>query len=706
MPPLSPIINGFTGGELSPDMEGRTDHEKYFSGCRRLRNMLVRPHGAAFRRPGLRFISEAKHPDKAARLIAFDFDSTDSQSYQIEMGDGYLRFFKDGGQILDDEDAPYEIAAPWTEEQIFDVRFVQTNDAVYLAHQAHRPRKLIRHGHADWELVELDFRIDGYDIEIVDASGDGKKSGKQGDTMTLPAGREFDEKFIVKGQNPDGAVRWFEYHGSGYWQAASNASLPLTFKDADPPNWDGNEIESIYDSSNKLRDEFWAVLESDDSKPENWKDANWPGVVGIFEGRLFFGRTPDKPLGYWGSRTDHFLDFRANTNNDTSDNRGAPYDDDAIHKEISGSRMNPLSWFVDQDDLLFGTSASEGKISSGSDTDPLSPAACSAKRQSGYGSGRVPAKLVADGVLYISRGGRHVREMTWDINTYKYKSPEISILARHITESGVVDMDYAREPSGVLWCALGDGGLAGCTYLRAENVVAWHLHPLGGDGCVESVSVIPGSAGDELWCLVRRTVGGKTKRYIERMDPEFVEGAEDARDGFFVDSGLSYDGEEEIVEVPGLDHLEGETVQILADGAVIAPQSVQGGKVTLPRAAKKIHVGLGYRSVLQPMRFESAALGGTMQTKLKRVMRASVRFRSTVGGKVKAGDDDGGNFEQILPHSRNAAANVAPPVVSQDHRVDLGGEFDTDGLLTIVQDAPLPMTITCVVPEVVPGGSS
>jgi hypothetical protein len=705
---ISPIINGFSAGELSRDMDGRTDHEKYYSGCRRLENFISRPHGSVVRRPGLRFIRAAKHPDRPARLISFDFNSDASQSYVLEMGDQYLRVFKDGGIILDGEGEPYEIAAPWSADEIFEVRFEQTNDEVYFVHKRHAPQKLIRRGHDDWELQPLDFRIEGHDLLIVDGSGDGRKSGRQNDTFVLPAGRTFDEKMIVKGETPSGQVRWFEYHGFGFWEAKDSA-ITLTFKDADPPDWDANQIESIYDSSNKLRDKYWAVLQSDDSKPSNWKDGNWPGLVAFFEGRLFLAATPDRPLTFWASRVEKYNDFRMNTNNDTGDNRGKPYDDDAIEKTLSGSRMNPLNWFVDQEELLFGTNASEGRIWSGAENEPLTPANCQARRQTAYGSGNVPARLVADGVLFVSRSGRQVREMLWDINTYKYQSPELTVLARHVTASGIRDMDYAREPSGVLWAACGDGTLAGCTYLRDQKVMAWHRHPIGGSGHVESVAVIPGERGDELWALVRREIGGQVRRYVERMDPEFEgegSGATDAREAFFVDCGLSYHGEPK-AEISGLEHLEGMEVQILADGSVQAPQVVEDGKITLKKAAQIVHAGLGYRSVLQPMRFEpQQPHGQTMQTKQKRVMRVAVRFLDTVGGKVRAGDDAAGaTYERILPHTRHAKPGTAPRLMNGDVAKDLAGEFETDGLLTIVQEDPLPMTVACCVPEVIPGAS-
>jgi hypothetical protein len=360
-----------------------------------------------------------------------------------------------------------------------------------------------------------------------------------------------------------------------------------------------------------------------------------------------------------------------------------------------------------------------------------------------------------------------------------------------VTKAGIQDMDYAREPDGVLWCAMRDGSLAGCTYLRDHKVYGWHRHPLGGSGAAEAVAVIPGVDGDELWAVIRRTINDETRRFVERLDPPFDgEGEETGENGFFVDSGLSYDGwntngaallriegegcakgdavtlfaeghepfrEDSIgvcyrlrsgsgveadradvrvtawasateasavlltkapVSLQGvavsdwakliqdlhLSHLEGESVQILADGAVKNEQTAVGGVVRLSKPAAKVAAGYGFASILQPMRIEAQNARGTSQTKRKRVMGASIRFLHTVGGEVCPGDDVEDKYERILPHATPVRSGAPPQLFSTngttDKRVDLASGYDRDGLLTVRQAEPLPMTVVCIVPEV------
>jgi hypothetical protein len=694
----TPIINAFTAGELSAHMDGRTDHEKYYSGCRRLENFIPRPHGSVFRRPGTRFVASAKHADRPARLIPFDFNATQSQSYVLELGDKYMRFYTDGGVILGEDNAPYEIATPWTQDQIHDVNVAQSADVLYLVHPHVRPHKLTRHGHDDWTIAPLEFHAPGWDIDIYEGELCGGK-GFQGDTFTLPEGALFECCWLLR-RVAFTVTYWFKYIGTRQFDAL-DGELKVTFKDS--PNEDADdEIESIY-ANDKLQTKYWKEISKGHTMPEAWKDGCWPSCIGFYEDRLVLAATPEAPLTLWLSRTGEYEDFRLNTSLYDHGIQGEPLDDDAIEITLSGSRVNPIRWLMDQEHLLVGTNASEVKVWSGVEGEGMTPAKCQRKRQSAHGSASMPAQLISNAVLYVTRSGRKIREMTFDYASFSYAAPELTLLAEHATGPGLCEMDYAREPDGVLWCVRSDGALVGCTYLSEENVRAWHRHPLGGDGRVESVAVIPGAWGDEVWLLVRRTVAGQVCRYVERMDPGFAaHGAPDASEAFFVDCGLSYSGEA-VDHVDGLSHLEGESVQVLADGCVLGERVVRGGGVDLHRNARRVHVGLGYSSVLQPMRLEVGAGGGTSQTKRKRVMGVTLRFLETVGGRVCSGDDRDGRYETILSHVQDVRAGVAPGLYSGDRLVRLSGGFDRDGLFTVRQDDPLPMTLICCVPEVVGG---
>ena len=123
------IITSFNSGELSPLLEGRTDIQKYYFGCRTLENLIPVAHGSALRRPGSKYIASAKFPGNKCRLLHFEFSAI--QAYIIEAGNKYMRFYKDGGQILSNG-SPFEISTPYLTEDLFELMFIQSADTMYI----------------------------------------------------------------------------------------------------------------------------------------------------------------------------------------------------------------------------------------------------------------------------------------------------------------------------------------------------------------------------------------------------------------------------------------------------------------------------------------------------------------------------------------------------------------------------------------------
>ncbi len=180
-------ITAFNSGELSPQLEGRVDLSKYYSGCRLLENFLVFSYGGATRRPGTRYIASAKNSDEAVRLIPFEFSTT--QAYILEFGDEYIRFYKDNGQIQNDAGtAAYEISTPYDTDagtNLFELHFVQSADTMYIVHPSYAPRTLTRTGHTSWTLTEIDFQRGPFLVENITT------------TTITPAGYSIDDANIT-----------------------------------------------------------------------------------------------------------------------------------------------------------------------------------------------------------------------------------------------------------------------------------------------------------------------------------------------------------------------------------------------------------------------------------------------------------------------------------------------------------------------------
>lgn len=141
----------FTSGELSPELWGRSDLDRYKSGLKECRNAVISPRGSVKRRNGFKYINEVKDSDTSVRLIKFQY--TQTYAYIIELGDEYMRFYRDGEVIGD----PYEVVSPFTEDELWEITYVQYANTIYFAHSNHAPQQLIWTSDEEWELSEIDF---------------------------------------------------------------------------------------------------------------------------------------------------------------------------------------------------------------------------------------------------------------------------------------------------------------------------------------------------------------------------------------------------------------------------------------------------------------------------------------------------------------------------------------------------------------------
>ena len=92
-------LTNFTGGELSPRLDGRNDLTKYSSGCTKLENFIIYPHGAAARRSGTNFAAEVANSANKTRLMPFEFSTT--QTYMLEFSNLKIRVYKDSSTVFE-----------------------------------------------------------------------------------------------------------------------------------------------------------------------------------------------------------------------------------------------------------------------------------------------------------------------------------------------------------------------------------------------------------------------------------------------------------------------------------------------------------------------------------------------------------------------------------------------------------------------------
>jgi hypothetical protein len=290
------------------------------------------------------------------------------------------------------------------------------------------------------------------------------------------------------------------------------------------------------------------------------EDQGYPSVVTYYGDRLVFANTPMQPQTQWASKVSEYHNF----------GESAPLvDDDAITQTLNARQVNAIVELIPLEQLVSLTPSSSW--ASPARGEPWTPTTIGFYKQSHKGAASVRSVEVGDeGALYAARGGTKLYELLYAFDRDKYGGNEMTVLSRHLfgRNATIVDMDYAEEPHGILWIVRSDGALIGLTYLPEQQVIGWHRHDT--DGFFERVCVIHEDGRDAVYVIVRRTIEGQTVRYLERMAERDID---EQIDGFFVDSGLTYDGRNTTattITISGASYDGGQEVTLTASAAIFA----------------------------------------------------------------------------------------------------------------------------------------
>ncbi len=588
----------FTGGELSPALYSRNDLAKYEIGLKTLKNGFVRAEGCVSNRSGLEFVCEVKNSEEKVKIIPFSFNT--EQTYIIELGGYYARFIKDAGQIINEDNEPVEIETPYTCGELFDIKYAQNADVLTLCHVNHNPQELSRLSHYDWELTSIDFEPQILPPDTVSASWSGGSDYKETYKYVVTA---------VKKDTYEESNRSDEVSVVGeiesYWGVTEY--ITISFSEVE----DAAEY-NIYRSVNGVFGYVGTTSSTTfkDTKIEPdltstapiytnpFEDDNNPACVNYFQQRKVYGCLKNNSQQILASQTSTNNNFNISRPLNTSD---------SINITLSEREVNEIRHIIAMNDLILLTSGGEWKLN-GSDGAFTASSSLVASPQSFYGCSNVAPVVSGNMILFIQGGGAVVRDLGYTYVSDSYDGEELSIFANHLFEGKtVIDMAYSKEPYRILWCVMSDGSVNALTYNKKQEVAGWHRHET--QGKFESVAVIREGNEDMVYFVVNREIGGETKRYIERLSSRYVE---TTRDGIFLDSALTYKGEE-VTKLYGLEHLEGETVNVLADGCVIENKVVKDGTIEFDYAISEAVVGLPYEFELETLNLEGENTHGLLK---------------------------------------------------------------------------------------------
>ena len=432
----------------------------------------------------------------------------------------------------------------------------------------------------------------------------------------------------------------------------------------------------------------------------------YPAACAYFQQRAVFGGSNVSPNQFVTSRTGNYNNF-----NISNPLRA----DDAITVNLVSAQANQVRHFCSLTDLLAFTSDGCWKISGQSNSgDVITPSNVVAVPQAVAGCSHVRPLVIAPQILYVQEKGNSVRELLYDVFRTMYTGTDRSVLASHLFFGyNIVDWAWAREPYKIVWAVRDDGKLLGLTYMPEQEVYAWHQHDTistgsvssyGGGGVTEgflSTCAVTEGQQDAVYFAVLRFLNGANTLCIERMQSRILgQGNNQISAAWFVDCGVQYQGTPtRTFQAP---HLAGQTVAILADGAVKTQQVLDGyGNGVLDVPASQITVGLPITAQLQTLPVDAGE--PTIQGKKKRVTQVMLFVENTRGLQAGPVTSNGPELELVKPRFAEAWGNPPALQTGQLGPVHIQGNWDGYGDLFVQQANPLPAAVLGIEPWVAIG---
>lgn len=408
-------------------------------------------------------------------------------------------------------------------------------------------------------------------------------------------------------------------------------------------------------------------------------EKGYPSATGFYEDRLVFAGSKGFPQTFWTSKTGDYYNFGTSI---------PSADDDGITATLNGGQMNGIKAIIAFGEMLLLTAGGEFKVSGGGKA--ITGSNVLSQPQEYRGVSDVNPVTIGSRIIYVQHQGNIIRDLAYSYDVDKYTGDDLNLLASHLFEGHkIISMTYQQIPNSIVWCVRDDGLLLGLTYIKEQDIYAWHQHTTAG-GKFVSVCNIGGSTEDKLYAVIER--GGQY--YVEIMESR--DKSTNVEDQFFVDSGITYEGEP-TDEISGLKHLEGYTVAILADGNVLPQQTVENGKVLLGNKYKKVHVGLPIDAEIKTLPIDFTAQDGTYLSRKKRIATVTLLLKDSRGGLFGMKENELNEFKW----RSNEAYGEPISLQTGKFKVTIkSATYDETQQITIKQPDPLPMTVLSLIPEI------
>mgnify|MGYP003331445713 FL=1 len=754
----STIQNAFNAGELSSLMLGRQDVKKYASGLFVCYNAMPYTQGGWTRRPGTAFLHQTKYNNRESRVLPFQYSVT--QTYILEFGHQYIRFFTDHGILTRTAQNITGITRASVGVVTYSGSDTYANgDRVHISGIVGMTQLNNR------EVVVANVNTGANTFEIQDTDGNNINTTAydawvSGGTVAeiFEVATAFDETdlddvritqsadtlFILHPDFPpqklvrNSALSWTLSNIAfldGPYDTTNTTSTTLTpgaatgtgvtltasavtginndtgFQSTDVgrfirlregSTW-GYVLITGFTSTTVVTVTVVNTLTNTNAKTA-WRMGVWSDTTGypscgtFFDDRLFLAGASLYPQRLDGSKTSAYTSFAP------TDTSGAVAADNAVAFTLNADDVNAIRWMApNEKGLLVGTSRGEWLVRASSLNEAITPTNISAKPCTRHGSEPVAPVSAGKAVLFVQRAGRKVRELVYVFEVDGFKAPDITLLAEHITRPSVTQIAYQEQPQATVWGVRSDGAMLGMTYERDQDVVAWHRHELGGtsDSTGTAIPIVESVAAVPAPDASRDELYMVVKRYVNGGTKRYVE--------YLTKIWETEDAQEDAfyvdcgwttvgagTTITGLWHLEGETVGAYIDGTRHVDITITNGTATFDRSGTVKTIGYFYNSDGQTMPLDGGAQDGSAQGKAKRISRVGFWLVDTLG--LTFGPDED-NLSEILVRQWGADYGTATSLFTGVVRERFEGDYDKLGQIYWRASGPFPANVLAVMPQ-------
>ncbi len=619
-----------------------------------------------------------------------DFSVTTDRNYLLSITDNNVRIFKNPGTHVAD------VRVPFTAAQVSTVRDTQTESVMLFFHEDVPSQRLINLGtDTDWFLDEVPFtNVPTYDFDddlsptpVTDVQSIAFHTGfVSGDQYQIDV-----EGVLSKNITYAGDATADEQNSTIFNMQRNLQDMPVYGETGVTVTRTGTRTYSISVSGESAKDfELYSAFPtSGTAKPITitklangsprkepvWSaNRGYPKTGCFFEGRLVLGGTKSKTASIFFSKSGSFFDYEIDDGDD----------DEGIFATISSRKLNEIIDVYPGRNLQVFTSGAEFSVTS----TPVTPSSVGITPQTNHGASYIEVVDVDGSTIFVDRNGKTIYDFVYSFNEDAYVTHDRSVLSSHLIKQPT-DMAMlsgtTSEDANWLFIPNSDGSVTILNTLRDQDINGFTQWISANSGFITNATVVD----DELYMIDKRNIAGNVEYHIEKWSFDHL-----------MDDSIIFNPGPTDTQITGLGHLQGETVQIVADGIVLPERTVVGSKIILTSEEvgyTNVEVGLNFPVEVTGMPLNTNIGSGENQMRIKRIVRMNIRVYQSYGYYV-----DG----QPVPIREFGYSSVSPLDTSPNSKTGIIEDvlntigWTRDAMPSITAPDPTPVHIQMIEYEV------